>query len=108
MGIYSHRYAGEHMDRLSWSWSCRLDCWAELTSEWYLPSQSGAAEGASEHLRVYHMPAECPFPTSCPRRHSQWQTPWSRPGAVERAYPSHLEFWTPVHPSMQEHVTLSA
>jgi hypothetical protein len=101
LGVYQDHYDGAVF---LWHWSCRLDCWALLTSGWYLPDRGQALDEGMEHLAAYHFPEGC-ADGWCTQRHVEWPIQGSEPPMTRRA---HLAGWQPVTPLLREPVTLRA
>lgn len=106
IGVYPDRYPDRYGRRgvTLWHWSCRLDCWALMTSGWYLPDREQALAEGLEHLAAYHYPALC-SEVACTKRHVMWPVETDL-GATVGA--SHLDVWQPVTPLLHEQVTLRA
>jgi hypothetical protein len=104
VGIFPDRYARHDGHVWQWHWSCRLDCWAALTSGWYLRSRAEAFTEAQAHLRAFHFPEACTT-ARCTERHVDWPVPGSHGSVLCRC---HLRGWQPVAPLLHEQVTLRA
>lgn len=105
IGVFPDRYGTPGVTL--WHWSCRLDCWAALTSGWYLPDQGAALEEGLAHLRAYHFLAAC-MRVPCDGPHSLWSESSVEEIFCEAGCPTHLRGWRPVTPLSQKQVTLRA
>lgn len=104
VGVYRNTFG---VDGKGWHWACRLDCWAALTSGWYLRSQEAAVGEGVQHLRDYHYPLQCRG--GCEgHRHSWWPNSWAQDDILGEGYFCHLDFWYPILPLLSEQVTLRA